>query len=67
MAKTDQLDKMRAHHKSLNRAVACGKLPVKLRIKVKPVVAESNCPKFQKNWRESSRLSEMLRRAWSRL
>ena len=29
MAKTDQLDKMRAHHESLSRAVARGKLPMK--------------------------------------
>ena len=58
LAKTDQLDKMRAHHESLSRAVACGKLPVKLRIQVKPVVAESDCPKFQKNWGEVIRNAE---------
>ena len=29
LAKTDQLDKMRAHHESLSRAVAWGKLPMK--------------------------------------
>ena len=58
LAKTDQLDKMRAHHQSLSRAVARGKLPLKLRINVKPVVANSNCPKFQKNWREAIRNAE---------
>ena len=35
LTKTDQLDKMRAHHESLSRAVAHGKLLVKLRIQVK--------------------------------
>lgn len=58
LAKTDQLDKMRAHHESLSRAVARGKLPMKLRIGVKPVVADSDCPKFQKNWREAIRSAE---------
>ena len=49
---------MRAHHESLSRAVARGKLPMKLRINVKPVVADSDCPKFQKNWREAIRNTE---------
>ena len=47
LEKTDKLDKMQSHRAALNRAVARDKLPAKLRIQTKPIVVDSDDPKFQ--------------------
>ena len=41
---------MQSHHESLQKAVARDKILSKLRIQVKRVLAEGDCPKLQRNW-----------------
>ena len=46
LEKTDKLDKMQSHRDALNRAVACDELLAKLCIQTKPIVTDSDDPKF---------------------
>ena len=41
---------MQSHQDALNRAVAQDKLQAKLCIQTKPIVADSDDPKFQQKW-----------------
>lgn len=58
LEKTDKLDKMQSHWDALNRAVARDKLPAKLRIQTKPIVADSDDSKFQQKWKDCIRRAE---------
>ena len=58
MEKIDKLDKIKGHHVALTRALARDKLPAKLRIQNKPIVMDSDNPKFQQKWRECIRTAE---------
>lgn len=58
LEKTDKLNKMQSHRDALNRAVVWDKLPAKLRIQNKPIVADSDKPKFQQKWNECIRTAE---------
>ena len=58
LEKTDRLDKMQSHRDALNRAVARDKLPAKLRIQTKPIVVDSDDPKFQQKWKECVKTAE---------
>lgn len=49
---------MRSHHDALQRAIARDKIPAKLKIQAKPMVAEGDCPKLQKRWKEVIREAE---------
>ena len=49
---------MQSHRDALNRAVARDKLPAKLRIQTKPIVANSDDPKFQQKWKDCIRTAE---------
>ena len=52
LEKTDRIDKMQSHHEALQRAVARDRIPAKLKIQAKPLVAEGECPKLLKKWTE---------------
>lgn len=56
--KTDKLNKMKSHRDALNRAVVWDKLLAKLQIQNKPIVADSDKPKFQQKWNECIRTAE---------
>ena len=58
MEKTDKLDKIKGHHVALTRALAQDRLPAKLRIQNKPIVMDSDNPKFQQKWQECIRTAE---------
>ena len=49
---------MQSHRDAHNRAVAWDKLPAKLRIQNKPIVADSDKLKFQQKWNECIRMAE---------
>ena len=58
LEKTDKLDKMQSNRDALNRAVAQDKLLAKLWIQTKPIVADSDDPKFQQKWKDCIRTAE---------
>ena len=58
LEKTDKLDKMQSNKDALNRAVARDKLPAKLRIQTRPIVVDSDDPKFQQKWKDCIKTAE---------
>ena len=58
LEKTDKLHKTQSHRDALNRAVARDKLPAKLQIQTKLIVADSDDPKFQQKWKDCIRTAE---------
>ena len=58
--KTNNIDKMQGHRDSLLKAVAKDRIPNKLKIQIKPIVADNGCPIFQKKWTDCIRAAERM-------